>query len=127
MLPCLHETITRGMELSLQKMKKMKKLIYSTFCGVCALMLTSCAMTSSPVTGFVYQSTKGPITATGNNLGSKVGRAEATSILGIVGTGDASIQAAAKSAGIKKISHVDYEGSNILGIYAKHTTIVYGE
>ena len=115
------------MELSHQKMKNMKKLIYSTFCGVCALMLTSCAMTSSPVTGFLYQSTKGPITATSNNLGSKVGRAEATSILGWIATGDASIQAAAKSAGIKKISHVDYEGSNILGIYAKHTTIVYGE
>ena len=105
----------------------MKKFFFSELCGACALMLTSCAMTSSPVTGFVYQSTKGPVTATSNNLGSKVGTAEATSILGIVGTGDASIQAAAKSAGIKKISHVDYEGSNILGIYAKHTTIVYGE
>ena len=105
----------------------MKKLIFTAICGVSTLMLTSCAMTSSPVTGFVYQSTKGPITATSNNLGSKVGTSEAKSILGIVGTGDASIEAAAKSAGIKKISHVDYEGSNILGIYARHTTIVYGE
>ncbi len=84
-------------------------------------------MTSSPVTGFVYQSTKGPITATSNNLGSKVGTSQATSILGWFATGDASIEAAAKSAGIKKISHVDYEGSNILGLFAKHTTIVYGE
>jgi hypothetical protein len=75
----------------------------------------------------VYQSTKGPITATSNNLGSKVGTSQATSILGWFATGDASIEAAAKSAGIKKISHVDYEGSNILGLFAKHTTIVYGE
>ena len=105
----------------------MKKVFFSAMCAACALMLTSCAMTSSPVTGFVYQSTKGPITATSNGLGSKVGKSPATSILGAIGTGDASIEAAAKSAGIKKISHVDYEGSNILGIYAKHTTIVYGE
>lgn len=105
----------------------MKKVFFSALCGVCALMMSSCAMTSSPVTGFLYQSTKGPVTATSNNLGTKVGTSEATSILGWIATGDASIQAAAKSAGIKKISHVDYEGSNILGIYAKHTTIVYGE
>jgi ABC-type sugar transport system substrate-binding protein len=105
----------------------MKKVIFSALCGACALLMTSCAMTSSPVTGFVYQSTKGPITATSNNLGSKVGTSQATSILGWFATGDASIEAAAKSAGIKKISHVDYEGSNILGLFAKHTTIVYGE
>lgn len=90
-------------------------------------MLTSCAMVSSPVTGGVYLSTKGPGAVTSNALGSKVGTSEATSILGIIGTGDASIEAAAKAGGIKKISHVDYEASNILGIYAKHTTIVYGE
>ena len=105
----------------------MKKVISSALRVACALLMTSCAMTSSPVTGFVYQSTKGPITATSNNLGSKVGTSQATSILGWFATGDASIEAAAKSAGIKKISHVDYEGSNILGLFAKHTTIVYGE
>ena len=92
------------------------------------LLLHSCAMASyAPTTGFVYQSQKGPGAVTSNSLGHKVGTSQATSILGIAGTGDASIDAAAKAGGIKKISHVDYEVSNILGIYAKHTTIVYGE
>lgn len=64
---------------------------------------------------------------TSNALGTKVGQASATSILGIVGTGDASIQAAAKKAGITKISHVDESATSVLGIYAKYTTTVYGE
>lgn len=100
----------------------------SVACAVCVFFLTSCAMANfAPTTGFVYQSQKGPGAVTSNSLGSKVGTSEATSILGIAATGDASIDAAAKAGGIKKISHVDYEVSNILGIYAKHTTIVYGE
>lgn len=107
----------------------MKKKIMSVAAfAVCALMLTSCAASSfSPVMGALYTAAKGPGAVTSNTLGNKVGTSTATSILGIIGTGDASIEAAAKAAGIKKISHVDYEASNILGIYAKHTTIVYGE
>ena len=106
----------------------MKKLMTSVASAACVLLLTGCAMANyAPTTGFVYQSQKGPGTVTSNSLGNKVGTSEATSILGIISTGDASIDAAAKAAGIKKISHVDYEVSNILGIYAKHTTIVYGE
>jgi hypothetical protein len=41
--------------------------------------------------------------------------------------GDASISAAAQNGGITRIHHVDHETMNILGIYAKYTTIVYGE
>ena len=106
----------------------MKKVFTSVACAVCALMLTSCALVNyAPTTGFVYQSQKGPGLVTSNSLGHKVGTSQATSILGVYASGDASIDAAAKAGGIKKISHVDYESSNILGIYAKHTTIVYGE
>lgn len=105
----------------------MKKLMTTVACAACALFLTSCAMVSAPASAFVYLNEKGPGAVTSNTLGNKVGTSEATSILGIVGQGDASINAAAKAAGIKKISHVDYETYSILGIYAKHTTIVYGE
>ena len=108
--------------------KTMKKKLISVACAACALLFTSCAMNNQAVqVGYVYQSQKSPGMVTSNTLGSKVGTAEATSISGIVSTGDASINAAAKAGGIKKVSHVDYETSNILGIYAKHTTIVYGE
>ncbi len=93
-----------------------------------AFLLSSCgAYVASPVTGFIYTDLKAPLMATSNPVASKVGTAEATSILGIVATGDASIEAAAKKAGITRISHVDYEASSVLGVFAKFTVYVYGE
>ncbi len=102
----------------------MKKLFIAM---VSAATLSSCAMGLSPVTGFVYSNVKGPLTATGNTVGTKVGTAEARSYVGVVGNGDASIDAAAKKAGITKISHVDYHNYSILGIYTRVTVHVYGE
>lgn len=102
----------------------MKKIL--SFCCAAAF-LTSCAVVKSPVTGFLYTNTKAPVAVTDNATGSKKGTASAVSILGWVATGDASIEAAAKEAGITKISHVDEESTNILGVYAKYTVTVYGE
>lgn len=102
----------------------MKKLFFVFAAG---LFFTSCAMTSAPLTGFVYQDLKSPVAVTSNTGATKVGTATANSVLGIVATGDASVEAAAKSAGIKKIHHVDQHATNILGIYATYTITVYGE
>ena len=49
------------------------------------------------------------------------------SFLVLIATGDASIRAAAKSAGITKIHHVDHHSTNMLGFVATYTVIVYGE
>ena len=97
---------------------------------VAASMLSGCAMSNrAPVTGFIYNSTKA-------NAGEgfseavetqKTGRACASSILGWVGTGDASIQEAAKAGGISRISFVDTENTAILGIWAETCTVVYGQ
>ena len=57
----------------------------------------------------------------------KMGEASFSSILGLVQTGDASIQAAMRAGGITKLHHVDYKFTNILGIIATYTTIAYGE
>lgn len=95
--------------------------------SVLAAFLTSCAFVGSPVTGVIYTGVKAPIVATSNSLGSKVGMAQAQSILGAIAIGDASIQTAAKSAGITKISHVDYEALSVLGIFASYKVYVYGE
>lgn len=105
-------------------MKNMKKIF---MCAVTGLFLCSCGATKSPVMGFVYTDVTSGNAVTSNSLGSKVGRSQATGILGIVATGDASYQTAAKSAGISKISHVDENSYTILGIYTKYETIVYGE
>jgi hypothetical protein len=56
-----------------------------------------------------------------------MGTSVATSILGLIATGDASIEAAAKAGGISKIHHVDYQAMSILGLYSTFTTVVYGE
>lgn len=76
--------------------------------------------------GFIYSDAVTPKHATNNNVGKKKGEACATSILGIVTTGDASIRAAADAGGIKEVSAVDASIKNILGIVATYCTVVSG-
>ena len=93
-----------------------------------ALLLMGCAATvSSPLPGFLYTDVQAPLAVTSNSGSSKVGTAEAVSILGFFASGNAGIDAAAKQGGITKIQYVDYHAKNILGIYAKYTVYVYGE
>ncbi len=82
--------------------------------------------------GTLYQDTKIPsgavayYGATTNSM-SKIGKASATSILGILLTGDAGLEAAMRAGNITKLHHVDVQLTNILGIIATYTTIAYGE
>ena len=98
-----------------------------SICVVC-LTLTGCAAAvHSPVTGLLVTNVKGPLTATGKSgTALKSGSSEATSVLGLVASGDASIRAAALAGGITEIHYVDYHSASFLGIYAKFTTTVYG-
>lgn len=101
----------------------------ASFVGVMALGFgaTSCAyVTRAPVTGFIYLDTQQGESVSSNDVGTKRGEACATSILGWVATGDASVGAAAKAGGITKISHVDSTASDILLVYAEYCTVVYG-
>ncbi len=111
--------------LNLFNMLKKIKTVVALF--AIATMMSSCAMVQSPVMATIYTDVKAPVAVTGNSGSSKVGTATAKSILGILATGDASIQAAAQSAGITKIHHVDAHSSAILGIIASYTVYVYGE
>lgn len=105
----------------------MKKLVLSLG-AVVALTLASCSTVSTGAgVGALYTNVSEGQIATSNHVGSKVGTSSATGILGLIATGDASIQKAAKEAGITKISHVDVKKSSILGIFATYTTVVYGE
>ena len=76
--------------------------------------------------GFIYADAVTPVHASNNNIGRKTGEACAMSILGIVTTGDATIRAAADAGGVRDISAVDSSILNVLGIYAKHCTLVSG-
>jgi len=96
--------------------------------GLLAVALSGCAMSASaPVSGFVYQGAKGTYGASGSPVTAKTGESCASSILGIIGTGDASAASAAKAGGITKIATVDSDNFGVLGIYAKNCTVVTGE
>ena len=102
-------------------------LICSLALGIVAI--TGCVGPMGPVGGvggMFYTDVSGPVAATGNAGGNKVGQATSTGIFGFA-TGDSSIKAAAASGGITKISHVDYHTTGVLGIYAKTVVTVYGE
>ncbi len=61
-------------------------------------------------------------------LGDKVGEASAQSVLWLFFWGDSGTQAAATQGGITTITHADRRLFTILfGVYARETTIVYGE
>lgn len=80
-----------------------------------ALMMSSCAITL-------------PVNATSNEVGTKVGTAKAEGFLSVLFFDqDASIQAAAKNGGIRKISTVDIKHTSILGLYVTYETIVTGK
>ena len=104
----------------------MKKTIFSVACAIAlAVGMTSCG--SVGLVGAVYMDTTEPTAVTSNNLGTKVGQAEALSVLGVAAVGDAGIEKAAKQAGIKKVSHIDKKTFSILGLFTKITYTVYGE
>lgn len=81
-------------------------------------------------TGCVYVDVKVPLDKDVNKteLGSKIGRSEAHSILWLIAWGDAGTAAAAKDGGITTITHLDtgYE-SYLFGAYSKRETIAYGD
>jgi hypothetical protein len=107
----------------------MKKLIGYTSLIAVAGMLVGCVGpmgTVGGVGGSIYTSVSGPVLATSHSSASKVGTASSEGVLGFA-WGDSSIKAAADSAGITKIQHVDYHTTSVLGVYAKTTVTVYGE
>lgn len=85
-----------------------------------------CVAPQSPTVGSIFTNTHGPVSATSSPRGSKMGTAKATGIL-FFAFGDASIETAARSAGITKVTHVDHDAFGLLGLFASYTTKVYGE
>lgn len=117
----------------------MKKLSISVLLSfVAVILLSGCTAVApsyggnSPVGGWAYTSTQAPSQQLDAPIDptaqpSKVGESSASGILGIVGVGDAGLDAAMKNGGITKIHHVDHKVLSILCLYVKYTTVVYGE
>jgi hypothetical protein len=111
----------------LEKEFNMKNLKLMALIGLIAFIpvIMGCA-TSFPM-GNLYTELKLPIAAESDARAMKSGTAECMSVLGLVATGDASINTAMRNGNITKISHVDWEARNILGIIGNYKLTVYGE
>jgi len=83
--------------------------------------------THAPVTGVLFTSVKSAKAVTAQPAGTRMGESCASSILGLIATGDAGVDAARKAGGITAIHSVDVADTSILGIYASHCTIVHGK
>jgi len=105
----------------------MKKSLFVLAAIAIAWLTSSCATSQAPVMGGIYKDVKAPLAVTASTGTSKVGQATCKSILGWFATGDASIEAACKEAGITRIHHVDYQSKSILTFFATYTVLVYGE
>lgn len=82
--------------------------------------------------GPIYESTKipgAPIAYYGpaGSTDLKVAKVTFTNILGLIVTGDASLETAMRKAGIQKVHHITQEVNNILGLWSTYTLYVYGE
>ncbi len=82
-----------------------------------------------PPMGMIFTDYKAPLDydQQASQVGTLQGRSETMSILGLVALGDGSIREAARDGGITTIHGADYEYFNVVGIYQRYTTIVYGE
>lgn len=109
----------------------MRKSIMLVAVLAAASMLSGCASFAfsgrGTAMGGLYTEASANEQVTENALGAKRGESCASSVLGLVTTGDASVATAARNAGITKVGSVDHQYSNILGIYAKYCIIVLGE
>lgn len=84
--------------------------------------------------GALYQKTIAPLSfKTPFQTSEKIGTARAESLtfplypILSLSYGDASVKTAAQNAGITKIHHVDYQRTNILGVFSTLEVFVYGE
>ena len=92
------------------------------------LLSVGCTMPLAPVMAGLVIDQKGPVSS-GENFtmkAMKTGRSQAQGVI-LVGFGDASVGTAAQNGQITKVHHVDSNSLNVLGIYSKYETIVYGE
>ncbi|MCM2351200.1 MAG: TRL-like family protein [Bacteriovoracaceae bacterium] len=92
---------------------------------ISALFLTSCASTG-PTGGLLFHDIKYGVNSTTHEFVTKKGEACQTSVLGLVGSGDASIDAAKKDGSITKVASIDASSFSVLWFFNKYCTIVRG-
>jgi hypothetical protein len=118
----------KGEKAEIKKEFLMKRnFFYALGLGSLIFLAAGCA-TSQPV-GLVYTDLSLPKQAVtqGDVSYTKTGTAKATSVLGLVTSGDASLRAAIRNGQITTVKYVDYSVKNVLGVYGEYTVTVYGD
>ena len=92
---------------------------------VSASVLSGCATGLSPVGTGLFTNVQGPIAAT-SATGNKTGKACASTIIGLINKGDASIVAAKKAGGINTVAAVDYHTKGFYPFFGETCIIVTG-
>ncbi len=104
----------------------MKKIAIVAALGA-AVALSACARPPSDLgLATIWTDSQEPWAVTEASVASKRGEACGENILGVVATGDHSIDAAKRNGGITQVTSVDKDISSILGLYAKVCTVVRG-
>jgi len=123
---------TRLIPASAKRRRTMKFLRAGIAFAAAALLTTGCGYVAPvmPPQGWIYADISAPMDIDVDQTvvtGPRMGEAESTSILALVATGDCSITTAAQNGGVNTVNHVDYAYMNVLFVYQKFTTRVYGE
>jgi hypothetical protein len=90
-------------------------------CGVVAPVV--------PPVASVYTQFRAPldVDSAQTRIGSKQGESSCISVLGLVAIGDASIHEAAQNGRLSVIHSADYSYMNVLWVFQRYATIVYGD
>lgn len=95
---------------------------------ICVSFLLTGCVTTDVGSGCIFTSVKEGKSATSSTSARKTGIACAKNVFGAFAWGDASIDAAKKNGGIKKVSSVDRDVFTIFGsLYSKSCTVVKGK
>jgi hypothetical protein len=104
-----------------------KKIKLLALAGILGTSLTLPACMGNPLRALIFTSWEIHAGDHPQEIGSKQGKSCVTNILGLIATGTASVSEAAKKAGIRKVTSIDYKETNILRVYGTYCVIVTGE
>jgi hypothetical protein len=105
-------------------MKRMSLLFTVVFFSV---SVTGCGFIADGPFGWAYTDSKVPVAIGAGKAGVKEGQSCVNAFFGMVSVGNAGIEEAMKSAGIKDIYSINRTSLSIFGIYARQCTVVAGE
>jgi len=108
---------------------------YITSLILLVMLISLCGCMAFPIAPVVpplattFTSVQAPVDITYNltEIGSKKGEATSVGVLGLLAFGDASVKTAARDGNLKRVDHIGYEYTNVLGLVTFYTTVVYGE